>query len=173
MKKYLFILLATIAFVACSNDESAPSNTIAPVADNKMDTAVKAFFGSELPDSLPDGRNKFGFDFVCNGMPRGVPDVQGLIINSQEELAGLYGGDKEVPLIDFSAYSLVIGQIVVMWEDWTTRIELQEEEDFLKLTAHLHDKRGITTWEILSFDYFWHLYPKLPDKPLQVWVEAE
>ena len=173
MKKYLFILLAAVAFVACSNDDLTHENTIAPIADKKIGTEIKTFFESELSDSLPDGRNKFGLDAERNIEPLVVPYVDCRLINSREELEGQYKGEKEIPQIDFSAYSLVIGKVIVMWKDWTMRLEMQEEDDFLKLTAYLHDKHGGTTWDTLSFDYFWNLYPKLPSKPLQPWFSED
>ena len=84
MKKYLFILLAAVAFVACSDDEeNAPGGIITPVATKNLAADIVDFFDSELADTLPDGGNKFGI----NPERMIVPYVGYRVANSQEELS--------------------------------------------------------------------------------------
>ena len=176
MKKYLFILLAAIAFVACSNDENEISlpHRIAPIPKSKLTAEVKDFFDSELPDTLPDGSNLFSLNAERSIDPYLIlPFVDYYLIDTQERLRELYRGEKEIPQIDFSTYSLIIGKVIDLGIYQNRKQEMVETEDILKMTLYLRNMRIDAASNTRVFDFFWDLYPKLPDKPLQVWFEAE
>ena len=175
MKRYLFILLSAIAFVACSDDENETSipHMFSPIPKSGLTAEVRDFFGSELPDTLPDGSNLFGLNAERSIDPYLiVPYVDYYLIDTQERLRELYRGEKEIPQIDFSTYSLIIGKVIDSGIYQKKKLEMVETEDVLKMTFYLQDMR-INAALNTAFDFFWNLYPKLPDKPLQVWVEVE
>ena len=138
MKKYLFILLAAMAFVACSDDEEVKvinENEISQIAEKDMGTGVKEFFEAEmtsysyntLPFALPDKE------------PGEFYDVWAQVINSQEELASLYTGDKNLPNIDFSKYSLILGYAMGANTGYTlNKIVLENSEESLLLSVYLN-----------------------------------
>ncbi len=166
MKKYIFILLAAMAFVACSEDEEVKvnnENEISQVAPKEMDTGIKEFFDAEMTQ------------YSYNSLPFALPDkelgefhdVWAQVINSQEELASLYIGERELPTIDFSRYSLILGYATGANTSYSVReVVLEESEGSLLLTVHLNgSEEGFMALIKIPF---WGLYPKLPDMELKV-----
>ena len=179
MKKNLFILLTAIAFVACSNDENEMSlpNMVSPIPRSELTAEVKEFFDAEMGRSYVFSWMSIPFNTVnLKTVGDSIPPYACQIINSHEELATIYTGKMELPEIDFMAYSLVLGCFRGNDTSWSlNRIIIQENEEELLLTAYLQiDKSPDHYFELAIIHLpFWNLYPKLPDKPLQVWVHKE
>ena len=164
MKKYIFILLAAMAFVACSEDEEENvknENEIAQVAAKDMGTGIKEFFDAEMTH------------YSYNALPFALPDkelgefydVWAQVVNSQEELSALYIGNKELPSIDFSKYSLILGYAMGAHTGWSlNKIVLDNSEESLLLNVYL--KGSVDGFMSLIKIPFWGLYPKLLNKPI-------
>lgn len=164
MKKYLFILLAAIAFVACNNnDETTPDNpgdnsqvkTIKTV--DEMPTQVEAFF-SDVNTAMGISPKILNFTYRKNEIA---------IINSREELSNLYNGGKPLPEIDFSKYTLLVGHVLVAHSGHLLeRTELTEKEGRLTLYVYIRDlDEGFA---VITPILYWELYPKLSQKEIDV-----
>ena len=110
MKKYLFItcslalvVQAATAFIGCSADADVDNseNTIV-VSPEDVGNSVSVFFEEALPK---DAESKVFFTDV----PKDKDFC--MVIDNEDELMSAYHGDEELPKIDFSNYSLVIGKL--------------------------------------------------------------
>ena len=170
MKKYLFILLAAMTFVACSDDGDeniVTGKTISPVAEGEIKMDVQEFFENEFAA----GGNIYDFPFAINSVEINKPyEVVYKIINSQKELTDLYKGNNRLPDIDFVNHSLLIGFVVGPDGRYALDgVVLQENEKGLSLIVYIQKKNdaGITALITLPF---WNLYPKLSEKKLETKV---
>ncbi len=163
MKKYLFILMAAIAFVACNDDEATPNNP----GDNSQERTIKtvdetpaqveAFF-SDVNTAMWVNRKILGFTYRKNEI---------CIINSQEELSNLYNGDKPLPEIDFSKYTLLVGHVLAAHSGHLLeRTELTEKDGSLTLYVYIRAlDEGLA---VITPILYWGLYPKLSQKEINV-----
>lgn len=93
-----------------------------------------------------------------------------LLFNSEEELAASYTGSRTLPKIDFTKYTVIVGQRVGI-------------KDFCEITSHqIYEEEGGLELELLITDYsdvyntsvnplihgFWGVYPKLDAKTVSV-----
>jgi len=174
MKKYLFILLAAIALVACSDDEEEMSipHMVSSIPKSELSTEVRDFFEAEMESTHYSGWNSMPFNIAKLDPTDSAPPYACRIIKSQEELVNIYTGKKELPEIDFTAYSLILGGFLNVATVGLKHIVLQDNGYEMLLTGYLEEDK--------SPDYyyypepiirpFWNLYPKLPDRPLKVWA---
>ena len=177
MKKVFYFascifIFASAVFMSCSTDDTdelnqnnqQPVNTGDDPIEIKlvsMDGGVYAFFKKNLFDAY--NRGKICFD---------IKDDTCYRIDSMEELAAFYTGTDELPAIDFSINTLLLGGKVYVDPD--TDVEnckkvLSESEDGYALnlyTRHMEEwgVPGIYPLQI----YYWGLYPKLEDKEITV-----
>jgi hypothetical protein len=90
-----------------------------------------------------------------------------LIINSEQEFREAYKGDKELPKVDFSKYTLVVG---CSWGSDTSfsfdDFEMVDKGDSyqlnLTLNHNVHPDYG--AFCVVVDIYFWRLYPKMESK---------
>ena len=90
------------------------------------------------------------------------------VVDSEEELARVYNGEAPLPAIDFATSSLILGMVIFPNGSYLLdKVTLQEEEKLLRLNVYpvLNHDGGIAAFYGVPF---WHLYPKLPTKPLVV-----
>lgn len=83
-----------------------------------------------------------------------------LVLNDKESLGSIYEGTMELPPIDFSNYSLVLGIIRV--PDSSFKLESQEivvYENHNELILHLSNSSS--SYPAFFDMYFWALYPKI------------
>lgn len=160
MKKYVLfisVLVAATWLCSCSSDDDDFNpNAIQPVS--LTDGDIVDFFNI-------DGK-KFSIPFFMDD------DFENrvYIINSRQELADVYWGDKELPAIDFDKYTLIIGmQKMPCLGFYITKKELVPSENGLQLTIYARNDG-----EVLSLMkqrlYFWGLYPKLSQTTITVKV---
>ena len=132
MKKYMFLLVSALFLFAigttsCSNnDEGNDNNIITPVAN--MSNEVKNFFDEEVANNA----------FILEN-PNGV-----VAVNSISELEDIYEGEKPFPDIDFSKYTLIIGELNIKLN--TLNVYLKNDLDYQP--------------QVITHLYFWGLYPK-------------
>lgn len=90
------------------------------------------------------------------------------VINSMEELQALYSCEEKLPEIDFMRYSVVIGQKRMPNSYYSVSdqriIELPEVLELNIIAKTLSE--GV--WPSFSMMYYWGIYPKLPNKKLNV-----
>ena len=160
MKKYVLfisVLVAATWLCSCSSDDDDFNpNAIQPVS--LTDGDIVDFFNI-------DGK-KFSIPFFMDD----DFENRAYIINSRQELADVYWGDKELPAIDFDKYTLLIGmQKMPCLGFYITKKELVPSENGLQLTIYARNDG-----EVLSLMkqrlYFWGLYPKLSQTTITVKV---
>ncbi len=156
----------TVMLCACSSDED--ENVIQPI--DVTDSPVAAFFNAELRES----RGAFFVDSIDSfGTAILKKESISCVVNSREELADLYMGNKELPEIDFDKYTLIIGQQIMPGLGYYIRKrKLVMEEDGLVLTLNARND-GEAIALALQHLYFWGLYPKLPQDRITVNVIEE
>ena len=142
MKKYIFILLAAMAFVACSEDEG--NELIGPVTEASADEIplnVKAFFNDYVSENY-EVRQGISFNFGSN---------KSLAINSMGELSQLYTGTRELPNIDFGKYTLILGNVLLPHSGhYYEKSEMEEYDSFYQMDVYIKvfGKTKLTTKQV-------------------------
>ena len=163
MKKYVLFISVIVAatwLCACSSDdddndfEEINPNAIQPV--NLTDGDIVDFFNIDP--------HRWSTPFFTDG----DYDNKVYIINSRQELADVYLGEKELPTIDFDKYTLIIGQQKMPCLGfYITKKELVPSENGLQLTIYARNDGEILSLMIQRL-FFWGLYPKLSQTTITV-----
>lgn len=161
MKKVLYVfMLMCIAgvLVGCSKDND---DTISEdiIITNSVDDIVKDFFDSELPVNLMLTDKTV---FVWNGDPWSESYT---LINSMEEFQALYRGQKQLPQIDFSTQTLVVGWLTSGAESGT---ELEIDKKTNELNVYVFRLKDHAYSEMYYSIGYWGVFPKLKTKPDKV-----
>ena len=173
MKKYVLLISVIVAatwLCACSSDdddndfEEINPNAIQPVS--LTDGDIVDFFNSELPERhTGNDPEKMSIPFLMDDY---YHNNEVHVINSRQELADLYVGEKELPVIDFDKYTLIIGQQKMPCLGfYITKKELVPSENGLQLTIYARNDGEILSLMIQRL-YFWGLYPKLSQTTITV-----
>lgn len=156
----VFFLLAMSVFVSCNVLDVPDDGVISPVSapDN-----VSAFFEEHLPDhSQSLGRADFKFS------DREFSESECFLVNSKSEFKDVVADGVKVPDIDFKRYSLIIGQCVLGDPGYVLEKQVvYPGENDMELRLVYRTLDGVSPCVVTNF-YFWGLYPKLPDMPLEV-----
>jgi len=163
MKKVLsvFMLMCIVSgFAGCSSDDAVPENIIVP---NSVDKSVKDFFETELPIYSPlqhteEVRNAFAW----NGDPYSESFT---LINSMEEFQALYRGQKQLPQIDFSSQTLVVGWLR---SDPVSGVELEIDKNTNELNVYMIRLKSNVYAVVVKSIAYWGVFPKLKTEPRQV-----
>ena len=182
MKKYLLlfnVLITTICFCGCSKEDDSneddSNNVILPI--NQTDGALVAFLNAELPEMHhSDDIYRTSKSFFCedkSGIKSAIKENIVCVINSRQELADIYMGEKELPEIDFDKNTLIIGQqIMPCLGFYVAKKDLLARDDSLILTLYAKND-CYKLDQALQNLYYWELYPKLLQKTLSVNVIVE
>ena len=167
MKKivlFLGVLISLGMFSACSNSDEINSSeenlfeALTPIEGGDGYTAIAGFFNSEL---------RLGTEGLPECFFMGSQTNECYIINSKQELQELYSGKKDIPEIDFSKYTLIIGQeIMADYDNKIIRQELVCLDDCLLLNIFV-PKKEISLC-LIDHLFFWGLYPKVGVKRITV-----
>ena len=160
MKKLIFKTLSAVilligAFIVLGGceKEKEQMEVIYPVVNLPM--SVVTFFEKTLSNT--DSANclfKSEWKDTC------------FLINSKEEFESMLLCDKNLPIIDFSLYSVIVGKknmpnsfysIVEQSINNTQTLELN-------IIVHLPNEH----WPAFSDMFYWALYPKLPNKKISI-----
>lgn len=157
MKKYQFILLVAIAFVACSNDTPIEEEQVEKKQVEgiqvELDSVCEKAFGYAASFSLPSTIQ--------------LSDQNLGVIHSAEELAGIEVQDQKLPNVDFGKNDLVLGIVRTPDTGYSIEnIDLREEDDAYQLNVYIKKHEG--GFEMISSFLYWGVYPKLSDKPIDV-----
>ncbi len=160
MKKFVLIssLFAAIAavsgiFVSCSNDEEQGSTNETPDAiiavESEATPQVVDFFSKAL--NVGNDGNGF-FTEMKNKV---------IAINSEESFRQAYLGDSSLPAIDFSRYTLIIGQVVMECHDWmVAKQEIERKSRNYQLNLYLELSGNDFHAAAFQSVYYWGLYKK-------------
>lgn len=176
-KKICYALCALLAgaFMAgCSDDgnEAFVVNTVEGdgaeptivVKAVEMDGVVADFFNAELPGySSEDAKRTSGprskAFFYDKEQDWYIEESRVHVINSRQELADIYQGDRELPEIDFGSYTLIVGQVRVGYKSYLVEKQLTSDDDGLHLYLHVRNDNEV--FECTNSNrYYWALYPK-------------
>ena len=172
-KSYLLLGMLMLAFMGCSNSDEETGNK-EMIPDTPFDYGeIQA--SQEMPDSEltffmtnalynEDGRRTFfnenvSYEDKCH------------IINSKEEFLEAYKGNEELPTVDFSQYTLVVGR--TYGEDGRFSLndfELIDNGDIYQFNVTLNrNVNPILNYNCAFVDiFFWRLYPKMENKPVSI-----
>jgi hypothetical protein len=170
MKKFVFffiVLVASTFLGACSSDDDSISkDVIQPVS--LTSGPIVEFFNAELRRST----KSFWYEEYPDRLYGDIPNIA-CVVNSREELADIYLGEKELPDIDFDKYTLIIGQQMMPgFGFYLTKKELTLSNDGLILTLYTRNDNEVIP-DALQHLYFWDLYPKLSQTKVSVTAITE
>lgn len=162
-----------MALSACSSDnevnESIATTEMGGViySDGQqatnMDNPIAQFFATELRMPYWDNEGNSHTTFFEHGEWN---SEECLLINSHEEFQAAYKGTKQLPDIDFSKYTLIIGRT---WgEDssvWLDHIELKDLGKMYQMEVFVSKTPGIAL-TVITHIMYWQLYPKMSSKPI-------
>ena len=87
-----------------------------------------------------------------------------VIINSVEHLNSIYSGNMQIPYIDFSKYTLVVGQKSINSHGWTIAYKkLSFDDNQLNMYLYISTKTELHASAFTKL-FYWGLYPKLQSK---------
>ena len=149
--------------MGCSSDSDDEGDSVV-IESVISDDSVTAFFDAELTE-YPQSKSFFYdsifvYDSVFVGM--GIPMENTVhVINSREELVSIYKGNRELPLIDYNKYTLIIGlQRMPCLGFYLVEKKLVKCDDGLHLRIRARNDAEMFPAEIQGLLY-WGLYPKL------------
>ena len=156
LTKKLFLLIPflflIIGMVGCEEKEQI--KTILP--ETNLSVQIISFFESTLPTTGES--NCF---FLSENS-----DIY-YLINSKEEFKAIYSCDNELPDIDFALYSIILGQKRMPNSYYSVVEQNIKETDILELNIFVQlPSDGV--WPAFSNMYYWGIYPKLPNKKINV-----
>ena len=170
MKKniiFSLMVLFTMGIESCSssNDDNGVSENsdIMVISETEVSTDVSEFFGTELPKY--SGTPSTGF-FV------GTHENLCYVINSIEELKSLYKGEKELPKIDFSSKTLIIGQQYMEKSPYyAKRVDVSRKSGTIIIEVHVQEPDYY--YNAFANMYFWCLCSKFYGNNVKVNVIRE
>ena len=157
----LVACVVAIVLCSCSNKEQGPDGFSYPVAPP---SEVVSFFDTYLPASESSSLSDMIFNF---------PDLdyqsnECMLVNSRKEFRDLLAVEVPLPDIDFKKYSLIIGKCTLGDPGYVLDEQaVHTEGDHMKLQLQYRRLDGVFPCVVTDF-YFWGLYQKLPDLPLEV-----
>ena len=89
------------------------------------------------------------------------------VINSHKELSELYSGEKNLPIIDFDKYTLILGKTMESAGYAIEGHNIEITDNLLIITLTIKQLEGSYTQQFVPC-YYWGLYKKLPFKECSV-----
>ena len=197
MKRKLILMMGLLLwlgiFSACSKSEDVASSVdpIEKSTPSSVDSKDQSKESSVKPDSVSDTSTPIderdGYVVLSEFFQSNYyhhPDTeylnffkdsdesQCLLINSTEELLKYYTGVDTFPNIDFSKYTLIVGQEMMPESYYTIlRQELLTEGDDLILNVYVPKMEG--GYFMVQHLFYWGLYPKLNSTTITVNIIKE
>lgn len=151
MKTSNFFWIMLIVISSCSKDPAEVVEIpIMPVSANEE---ITAFFEEHLPSPALSQSDCF---FIDND------EDTYYLVNSLEQFLQL-ASCSDLPEIDFSSYSLIIGQKTVP-NSFYSITEQKIVESSTRLDLYIVLYLGESVYPSFSTLYYWGIYPKLPTK---------
>lgn len=152
------LLLAMAAATTACNNEQETSRVISP--ETNLNEDLISFFDAELPFM----ENSKGF-FTLDPPNKDVC----YIVNKDNEFRDLYLGEKPLPSIDFTRYTLIMGKVQMQSSFYYVakqNISISEKMVVVNLFVSPFSEDG--SWPAFSTLYFWGLYPKFSAENISV-----
>jgi hypothetical protein len=185
MKKVLFVfgLLLTLGmFCACSSDDGDNATddsfggdsegteiVLNPIEEGDGLDAITDFFRKEFgkdEDEKP-------FDFKNNLSNEENPCIA---INNEEDFKEAYTGDFNLPAIDFSKYTLIIGKIYLSAGKFIDNMSIKQTnpaKTTLYINCIIDTTPGGGYIGIMYWGYYWKLFPKFNASKINVEINSE
>ena len=195
MKKVFYVSMKKImCFISCvfalsllyacsSSDEidSVGSGKVTPDSHTSIiqpidvaDSPIAEFFKAELPYET-----NYSESFFCDFSrvePEPIWEDMVYVINSRQELADIYHGNRDLPEIDYDKYTLIIGQQMMPFLGfYVSKQELEKGSDGVIFNLYArHDSHDDSVVSLaVQLLYFWGIYPKQEQKAISVNVIKE
>ena len=173
MKKELFyvcaLFLLMMGAAGCSSDDNSDFIDDKNVVQEAVATeAVSAFFEKDFSTNYSEIYQKSGF-FTADEYMYLSKSVIVRSINSREEFEQAYNGKYELPDIDFSKYTLLVGMVNSLNSGETLgTVRLWDREGNYELQVVINKNVNPTGVYglIITPLFFWKLYPKFPTSNL-------
>ena len=140
----VLLVFVNLLFAACDNSDEGQVYEV-----QNVDANIIQFFNSEWPSDI--GAKGAFFGNISGSFCE--------IINDRNEMLSEYNGYLSFPEIDFSKYSLILGQVEVP----STGYSLEKTEfyinDNLLVKVYIKEKDG--GYQVISYLRFWGLFPKI------------
>lgn len=172
MKKTLWLFLAVILAAAglasCSGSDddetvSGEDTAIPVLAESAVGSDIVAFFNTELPKMSGNPSPSFFLGSnqnVCR------------IINSKQELEKYYEGERELPAIDFNAYTLVVGQQRMGYSRcYAEKFTLRRGYNCVVLNLYVNSPDS--HYDVITNMYYWGLCSKFYAKNVTVSISQQ
>lgn len=157
----LVACVVAIVLCSCSNKEQGPDGFSYPVAPP---SEVVSFFDTYLPASESSSLS----DMIFNFPDLDYQSSECVLVNSKKEFRGLLTREVSLPDIDFEKYSLIIGKCVLGDPGYVLEDQvIHMGSDHMELKLQYRRLDGVSPSVVTDF-YYWGLYQKLPDLPLEV-----
>jgi len=173
MKKSYMLMALAVSFTACSSEDRDNDQMIDVEQTNNLQDTKGVFTPeTDLDESVITFFNHVSYEGTYFFDQQYEQENTCLIFNSEEEMEARYCGSylRTLPKIDFSKYTVIVGQRVgiKMFCEITSHM-IHEEEDGLVLDLFITDYSDIynTTTEPV-IQGFWGVYPKLDAKTVSV-----
>ena len=161
MKKYLFILLAALTFVACNNDEEEDidvMNDVSEIPADEIPANVKSFFDDYTSDIY---QQRQGISFNLEN------ENNCQVIKSRDDYIHLYTGNRGLPNIDFGKYTLILGYVLAPHTGHLLeKLEVKELHDYYLINVYIKPlDSGLLA---ITRVPYWGLFPKFKNKSIKV-----
>ena len=173
MKKSYMLMALAVSFMACSSEDRDNEQMIdVEQTNNLQETKGVLTPEADLDEPVITFFNHVSYEGTYFFAQQYEQENTCLIFNSEEEMEASYSGSylRTLPKIDFSKYTVIVGQRVgIKLFCEITSHQIHEEEDGLVLDLFITDYSDIynTTTEPV-IQGFWGVYPKLDAKTVSV-----
>jgi hypothetical protein len=167
-------MLLTVGLMgACSNSEEYGAKNsddfivLNPFDEGDSFAAISDFFRTEFGTS----EDEKPFDLKNNVSSEDDPCI---IINSEEDFMEAYMGKLNLPTIDFSLYTLIIGKAYLSAGTFIDNMGIRQtnpEKATLAINCIVDTKGAYTCNEL--WEYYWKLFPKFHASEINVEVNRE
>ena len=158
---FLNVLLSLGLFSACNSSDEVDTLSsdnmvdLIPIDESNGLAEISDFFKTEF--GTYDNKTK-PFDFKKNLSNEETPCI---IINSEKEFKKVYTGSNPLPAIDFSKYTLMIGNVFMSAGTFIDNMSIRNVSKSKKvLTINcIRDSKGAYV-AVSYYEYYWKLFPK-------------
>ena len=178
MKKLYYLLgtlLLTAALAACSSDYDEPeqpnSHQDEVPADSVEYSQYRTLYPVEQSSEVTSFFNHNIYKWFLTNIEEGVDTC--IVINDAEELKSIYSGKEEIPSIDFSNYTLLVGKASMPYgyRVCSQRLSFDGQKSTLNIS---YDWPLGTGAVIINSDMpYWGVYPKCIVNGLHVQLTKE
>lgn len=161
----ILMLLTVLAGSLASCKDKNEDVIISPIVSNEE---VNAFFETYLPLS-----SVFTDEFNCFFADTAQYANEIFVINNEDEFKQNFAcSDSLLPTIDFEAYTLIIGRYIGCGSScFVEKHNILDQSNELVLNITMNCEAP--SYSAIITTYHWGIYPKLPNKPININVTTK